>query len=184
MLQQPIRKPSLAARPIVYQALGSIAATLVLTTLALRPDRLTRALEAAAGARPHLPHASLLAAAPPAVQAHVLAVIAALAVGVVLMTGVKGNRLHRALGWTWVVAMATAAVSSLFIRQINPGGFSFLHLFAGWTLVALPVAVVAARMHKVRLHSRTMTGLFVGGLLVAGVTAFLPGRLMWRIFFG
>jgi uncharacterized membrane protein len=29
-----------------------------------------------------------------------------------------------------------------------------------------------------------MTGLFVGGLLIAGVFAFLPGRLMWRVVFG
>jgi uncharacterized membrane protein len=29
-----------------------------------------------------------------------------------------------------------------------------------------------------------MTGLFVGGLLIAGAFAFLPGRLMWQIVFG
>ena len=29
-----------------------------------------------------------------------------------------------------------------------------------------------------------MTGMFVGGLVVAGLLTFLPGRLMWAIFFG
>jgi len=29
-----------------------------------------------------------------------------------------------------------------------------------------------------------MTGMFVGGLIVAGLLTFLPGRLMWTLFFG
>lgn len=41
-----------------------------------------------------------------------------------------------------------------------------------------------AKTHKVRLHAWMMTGLFVGGLVVAGLFTFIAGRLMWRIFFG
>ena len=132
----------------------------------------------------HAPHLGLLAAAPIQIKIHVAAVSVALAIGVVLMLGLKGNTVHRTLGWIWVTAMATAAISSLFIHRANAGGFSFLHLFAGWTLIALPMGVFAARKHNVRLHSRTMTGLFVGGLLIAGAFAFLPGRLMWQVVFG
>jgi uncharacterized membrane protein len=29
-----------------------------------------------------------------------------------------------------------------------------------------------------------MSGLFVGGMGVAGLFAFLPGRLLWYVFFG
>ena len=134
--------------------------------------------------RLHAPNLGLLATAPIQIQIHVAAVFTALAVGTTLMLGLKGNTVHRTLGWVWVVAMATAAISSLFIHRANAGGFSFLHLFAGWTLIALPMAVFAARKHNVRLHSRTMTGMFVGGLLIAGAFAFLPGRLMWQIVFG
>jgi uncharacterized membrane protein len=132
----------------------------------------------------HAPHFGLLAAAPIQIQIHVAAVSTALAVGIALMLGLKGNTVHRTLGWVWVAAMATAAISSLFIHRANAGSFSFLHLFAGWTLIALPMGVFAARKHNVRLHGRTMTGLFVGGLLIAGAAAFLPGRLMWQIVFG
>jgi uncharacterized membrane protein len=131
----------------------------------------------------HAPHLDLLAVAPIQIRIHVAAVSTALAVGIALMLGVKGNTVHRTLGWVWVVAMATAAISSLFIHRVN-GSFSFLHLFAGWTLIALPMGVFAARKHNIRLHGRTMTGLFVGGLLIAGAAAFLPGRLMWKIVFG
>lgn len=132
----------------------------------------------------HAPRLGLLAAAPLQIQVHVAAVTTALAIGVVLLLGLKGTTVHRTLGWIWVLAMATAAISSLFIHRSNPGGYSFLHLFAGWTLIALPMGVFAARKHKVRLHGRTMTGLFVGGLLIAGAFAFLPGRLMWQMVFG
>ena len=132
----------------------------------------------------HAPHLGLLVTAPLQIQIHVAAVSTALLVGVTLMLGLKGNTVHRTLGWVWVIAMATAAISSLFIHRANAGGFSFLHLFAGWTLIALPMGVFAARKHNVRLHGRTMTGLFVGGLLIAGVFAFMPGRLMWQIVFG
>jgi uncharacterized membrane protein len=132
----------------------------------------------------HAPRLGLLAAAPIQIQIHVAAVSTALAIGIVLMLGLKGTTVHRTLGWTWVIAMATAAISSLFIHRAGGGSFSFLHLFAGWTLIALPMAVFAARKHNVRLHGRTMTGLFVGGLLIAGAFAFLPGRLMWQVVFG
>jgi uncharacterized membrane protein len=29
-----------------------------------------------------------------------------------------------------------------------------------------------------------MTGLYFGALVLAGLIAFMPGRLMWRVFFG
>ena len=50
--------------------------------------------------------------------------------------------------------------------------------------MALPMAFYAARRHKVADHRRAMTGMFVGGLLVAGSLAFLPGRMMWTMVFG
>lgn len=134
--------------------------------------------------RPHLPRLDLLAHAPLAIQVHVATVVSALGVGLVLMSGVKGSRLHRTLGWGFVTFMAVTAIASLFIHEVNRHGFSLLHLFTGWTLIALPVGMAAARRHKVHLHARMMTGLFTGGLIVAGVIAFLPGRLMWRVFFG
>jgi uncharacterized membrane protein len=132
------------------------------------------------------PDFGLLAAAPTAIQIHVAAALTALAIGIVLLAGIKGTRLHRALGWTWVLAMGTTAVSSFFIHTINPdgpAGLSFIHLISGWTVVSLPMAVHAARRHKVQAHRRAMTGMFVGGLIVVGALTFLPGRLMWAIFF-
>lgn len=137
--------------------------------------------------RLHAPRWGLMLAAPGAIQVHVAAALSALAIGVVLLAGVKGGRRHRTLGWAWVAAMGTTAISSFFIHQINPngpGGLSLIHLLSGWTVVGLPMAVHAARRHRVAAHRRAMTGMFVGGLVVAGLLTFLPGRLMWAIFFG
>jgi uncharacterized membrane protein len=126
----------------------------------------------------------LIAEAPLAVQIHLTAVTTALVIGVILLIGLKGAFKNRALGRAWVLAMGAAAVSSLFIRDINRSHFSLIHLLSGWTIIALPIAIVAARRHKVYIHARFMTGLFTGGLLLAGALAFMPGRLMWRLVFG
>ncbi len=137
-----------------------------------------------AGYRPHLPHLGLLAAAPPVIQLHVAGAMVAFVIGCVLLAGVKGTGLHKRLGWTWVIAMTLTAVSSLFIKVIHPGHFSLIHLLSGWTLIALPMGIFAIKRGKVAAHRRTMTGMFVGGLLIAGLFTFLPGRLMWQVFFG
>jgi uncharacterized membrane protein len=136
------------------------------------------------GFHPHAPDFSLLAAASLTVQLHVAGAVTAFVIGSILLAGVKGSGLHKALGWTWVAAMALTAISSLFIRTINPGAFSFIHLLSGWTLISLPMGIVAIRRGKVAAHRKAMTGMFVGGLLIAGLFTFLPGRLMWHVFLG
>ena len=133
---------------------------------------------------PHAPDLSLIAAAPLAIQVHIAAALTAFAIGSALLIGVKGTTTHRTLGWTWVGAMGTTAGSSFFIHQINPDGFSFVHLISGWTVIVLPMGVYAARRHDVKAHRSRMVGLFVGGLVVAGLLTFLPGRMMWHVFFG
>lgn len=134
--------------------------------------------------QPHAPDFSKIAAASPIIQLHLTSALTALAIGVVLMMRVKGTTLHKLLGWTWVLAMGSTAVSSLFIREINHGAFSFIHLLSGWTIVGLPGAVYAIKRGKVAIHRRAMTGMFVGGLLLAGLFAFIPGRLLWTVFLG
>lgn len=134
--------------------------------------------------RPHAPDWDLIAEQAPVLQLHIAAATLALVIGVVLLAGIKGNRLHRTLGWTWAAAMATVAVSSFFIRDMNDGAFSLIHLLSGWTLIVLPMGLYAARRHEVARHRGRMTGLFVGALLIAGLFTFMPGRLMWRVFLG
>lgn len=132
----------------------------------------------------HSPDWALLARQPWVIQLHIAAALTALLLGTVQLVGIKGTGVHRLIGWSWVVAMVTVAVSSLFIRQINPGSFSLIHLLSGWTLIALPMALFAIRRGRVARHASGMTWTFVGGLIVAGAFTFLPGRLLWEVFFG
>ena len=59
-----------------------------------------------------------------------------------------------------------------------------IHLLAVYTLVMLPVGVIAARRHVTERHRRTMVGIFVGGLVIAGLFTFYPGRIMYHVVFG
>ncbi len=117
------------------------------------------------------------------VQIHVLTVFYALATGPVQFLLPKGTGFHRALGWTWAGAMLVTAISSLFIREINDGGFSPIHFFSVWTFVSLPLAVWLARRGDIRAHRGIMIGLYIG-LIIAGVLAIAPGRVIWAMFFG
>jgi len=115
---------------------------------------------------------------------HVMSALSTFAVGVVLLSGLpKGTRTHKQLGWAWVITMFSTAVSSFFLIGLNGGHFSWIHGLSAWTVISLPFAVYAARRHDVKKHSNTMRGMFFGGMIIAGLFSFLPGRMMWRIFF-
>jgi len=136
------------------------------------------------GFHPHLPALSQLAAIPPQIKLHIVAATSAFLIGLVILLRPKGTGFHKTLGWSWVVAMGTTAVSSFFITGLNGHNLSIIHLISGWTVVALPMALFAIRNGNVVMHRRTMTGLYVGGLLIAGALTFIPGRLMYALFFG
>lgn len=121
--------------------------------------------------------------AAPVLQAHVAAALLSFFIGVALLLGVKGRTFHRTLGYVWIVAITVTAVTSLFMTGLNGDSYSFIHLLSGWTLIVLPMGLAAARRHDVARHRKSMTGIFVGGMLIAGLFTFLPGRLMWHVFF-
>jgi uncharacterized membrane protein len=118
------------------------------------------------------------------IKLHIFAALSALLIGTAILLQRKGSGLHKTLGWGWVFAMATTAVSSLWITELNGNVWSFVHLLSGWTIVALPMAIFAIRSRKVDAHRRAMTGIFVGGLIVAGSLSFIPGRFMFEFLFG
>lgn len=132
--------------------------------------------------RPRIDLSPLLEAGP-AIQVHVIAALMTLGVGTVLMFAPKGFRLHRTLGWTWVVAMAVTAASSFFITAIFQTHYSPIHALSAWTLIGLPMGIAAVRRRDVAKHRKEMTNMFVGAMLVAGLFSLLPGRLMWHVFF-
>ncbi len=166
-----------------WRTLAGVGATLALVTAAIvaspgsiRPGEL--------GFAPHAPDWSVLERQSLAIQVHVGAAAAAFVLGLVQLLGPKGTMPHRIVGWSWVLVMLTAAISSIFIRQLNHGMFSFIHILTGLALVSLPMLVYAARKGDIAAHRKHATGLFAGAVLLAGALAFLPGRVMWELVLG
>lgn len=139
---------------------------------------------AAGGARLHGPDLELFAGLSPVIKVHMLAALAAIVLGAALMMVRKGRLFHRTAGWVWVTLVSVVAGSSIFITSLNNGSWSLVHLFTGWVLLILPLAVLAAKRHNIRTHRRHMMGLFYGGFAINLFIAFIPGRTMWNLFLG
>jgi uncharacterized membrane protein len=123
--------------------------------------------------------------APATIQVHAFAAMSAFAVGLLQVMLPKGTLRHRGMGWIFVVLMAVVALSSFFIHQLRLWGpFSPIHLLSIFTLTTLPLAVYHAWRGRIGSHQWAMLSLFVGGLVVAGVFTFAPGRIMHAVAFG
>lgn len=114
---------------------------------------------------------------------HLAAVAPAIVLGVAQLFMPKGTRLHKAMGWLWVLSMAVVAVSSFWIFEIRKGaGFSVIHLLSAWTLIAMSAAIWHIRRGNVRAHKRFMIGTLLG-LAGAGLGALAPGRFVSQLLF-
>ncbi len=127
--------------------------------------------------------ASALLAASTVLQVHVVGAISTFAIGCCLLSGRKGGGLHRTFGYMWMVTMTLTADSSFFLTGLNGNSYSPIHALSAWTIIFLPIGLAAARRGNIAAHRKHMTSLFTGGMAIAGLFTFLPGRMMWNIFF-
>jgi len=130
-----------------------------------------------------------LLAAPFAVQLHVATVVPAFLLGTwLIFFSRKGARRHRVAGFVYLTLMTITSIAVLFVHTIMPDGpfygFSPVHLFVPLTLSGVVRALYYARRHNIRAHRRSMLGVYIGGLLIAGSLTLLPGRIMHSVFFG
>lgn len=127
-----------------------------------------------------LPTIHSLSDAPWYVLVHLAVALLAVVLGATVLMRRKGDATHKAFGWTWVVLMLSAALTSFFIQARDR--FSLIHVFSVVVLVMVPLAVVHIRRRRVRAHRFTMTGVFAG-LVIAGVFTLLPYRMLGQIVF-
>jgi len=126
-----------------------------------------------------------IAQAPLAIQIHLATVVPAFLIGTwQIFFSTKGSAMHQWLGAAYLVLMTVTAIAASFIRSINPGGFSPVHLFIPLTLFSVVAALWYLRRGNIRRHRNAMLGLYVGGLVIAGTLTLLPGRLLHRVLFG
>ncbi|MCY4543411.1 MAG: DUF2306 domain-containing protein [Rhodobacteraceae bacterium] len=108
---------------------------------------------------------------------HLTTALIAFVVGSANLALAKGTLRHRVFGWTWLLLMLCVTVSSFWIRELNPGSFSWIHLLTVWTLISMSAAIFCIRTKRVRAHAIWMIGSMVG-VAGAGAGAFAPGRFI------
>jgi uncharacterized membrane protein len=119
-----------------------------------------------------------------AVLLHVSTVVPAVPLGAWLMLAPKGTPRHKSLGKVWVLLMVLTALSALFIRHANGDQFSFIHLFVPLTLHGAYSTIATARRGDIAGHKRALTQMYLGALVIPGLFAFMPERLMGTGLFG
>ncbi|MCJ8141627.1 DUF2306 domain-containing protein [Ancylobacter sp. A5.8] len=119
------------------------------------------------------------------IRIHAFAALAALGLGTLQLLAPKGTGPHRALGWLWAALMALVALSSFLIHEMRwIGPFGPIHLLSLIVVGALPLAVYRAHQGDIARHEKGMRGLFMGGLVIAGLFTLWPGRIMHAVVFG
>ena len=118
---------------------------------------------------------------------HLATVLPAAVLGVPLLAGKKGDTRHRLLGKIYLSLMAITAFVTFFMSaEVGPalfGHFGGIHILSAIVLGQVWGAYVAARNHNIRLHKRLMLMVYFGGIVIAGSFAFLPGRMLYKVFF-
>jgi uncharacterized membrane protein len=128
----------------------------------------------------------MVQAPPLVVYVHFIAALAAMAIGAVQLVRPKGTAGHRVIGWSWATLMMVVVLSSLWIPAFL--AFTWIHLFTLFVMVTLPLALYRAHRGEIAGHAKGMRGIYIGGLIVAGAFAFMPGRvlgnLLWKGVWG
>lgn len=118
---------------------------------------------------------------------HLATVLLAFTLGTFLLFQKKGTALHRLIGKYFMVLMLLTAIVALFMpAQVGPkflGHFGFIHLFCLLVLYSVPSAYFAVRKGNIVKHKAHLMGVYVGGILIAGAFAFMPGRLLHNWLF-
>jgi uncharacterized membrane protein len=130
--------------------------------------------------------------APLAIQLHFVTVVPAFFLGAwQLLASRKGSNNHRLIGKIYLTLMSITAVAAFFIPSFTsfsigagPIRLGLVHLFIPLTINGVWQTRKALRTGNIAAHQASMRGLYFGGLLIAGALTFIPGRIMWRMFFG
>ncbi|MCC5958160.1 MAG: DUF2306 domain-containing protein [Rhodobacteraceae bacterium] len=120
-----------------------------------------------------------------AIQIHTAAAMIAIVVTLLIFTRPRGSRAHRRLGWVWVGAMLTVALTSFGIRHGGPvWGYSWIHALSVWVIVGIGYAIIQIRRGQIARHRGMMLGMVWGGLVIAGAFTLAPGRIMHAVLIG
>jgi len=125
------------------------------------------------------------------IYAHSVFALLAIPLGLYIIITKKGTRSHKMLGRIWVTALLIVSVTAIFIQTIKPGQYSLIHLLVPYTIGSLIYSIWNInRFKKTKIkrykiaHMRSMIGVYIGALLIAGAFTLMPGRFFNEIIFG
>ena len=119
----------------------------------------------------------------PLIVVHAVAATLAMVLGAVnLFRRRRGDRPHRVIGRTWIVAMFLTALTSFGIQELRPGRFSWIHALSVLTLVTLTLGLWNARKGRVAAHAGNMIGTYLGLMGAFTGVVVVPDRLIPQAF--
>ncbi len=125
-------------------------------------------------------------AAPPVIQFHIIAALLGLVIGPFVLFRLRRDRLHKMLGYTWIMAIIAVSVSGLMIESSIAviGHLGPIHLFSVFSLCGLGEGLWHIKRGNIAKHRASMQSVWFGAMGLAGLFTFLPGRTMNQIVFG
>jgi len=122
--------------------------------------------------------------APVYIQIHAPAALIALMLGLIALYRRKRDRAHKVVGYVWMVAMLTTAITSFWIREIMAdGSMSPVHLLSIFSICTIVYAIWMARRGNILGHKRALQNLYFMGSWGAFAINFLPNRTIPNMFF-
>ena len=121
---------------------------------------------------------------------HAFFALMAVPLGLYIFLTKKGTAKHKCFGRIWVAWLLIISVTAVFIQEITPGEYSFIHLLIPLTIGSLIYSIWSIRKFKKTAlqkykysHMSSMIGVYVGALILAGAFTLMPGRLFYEILF-
>ena len=125
------------------------------------------------------------------IYVHSVLALLAIPLGLYIIITKKGTKSHKMLGRIWVTVLLIVSLTAIFIQTIKPDQFSLIHLLVPYTIGSLIYSIWnIRRFEKTKIkrykiaHMRSMIGVYIGALLIAGAFTLMPGRFFNEIIFG
>lgn len=117
-----------------------------------------------------------------AVKIHLYTISPAIFIGLYLLLGKKGTRLHIGLGFLWCFLMIVSAISTFFITGYDT--FHFLHFLAFFSVVGIVIGWIGIYKKRKRMHFVGMLSSYAGSVIAGYFAVMTPGRYTYQLIFG